>query len=67
MIVNTPGQLLTRREAADLLGLKAQTLAVWASTGKNDLPYIAVGGRTRYRLSAIEEWLESRTVGSIER
>jgi len=57
----TQDRLLTRQEAADMLGLKAQTLAIWASNGRHDLPFIKVGRSVRYRMSDIEQWLASRT------
>ena len=38
-------KLLTRREVAELLGLKSQTLAKWGMTGKN-LSVIKIGPRT---------------------
>ena len=56
--------LLNRDEAAAILGLKPTTLAIWACTGRNDLPYIKVGSRVRYRRTDLEEWLRRRTTGS---
>jgi excisionase family DNA binding protein len=55
--------LLTREQAAQFLGVKAQTLAVWASTKRYALPMIKVGSLARYRRSDLERFLESRTVG----
>ncbi len=54
--------LLTREQAAEYLGLSAQTLAVWTATGRYDLPVVKVGRLVRYRLSDLDAWLESRTV-----
>lgn len=54
--------LLTRREAAELLGLKPQTLAVWAVSGKY-LPYVRCGRAARYKRSDIEQFIRLRTVG----
>ena len=59
-------KLLTRREAADFLGLRAQTLATWAMTGKYNLPTIKVGRSVRYRRSDLERWLAARTVGAVD-
>lgn len=53
--------LLSREKAAEYLGLQPQTLAVWASTGRYDLPYIRVGRSARYRQSDLDAWLESRS------
>lgn len=55
-------RLLTREEAAKVLGVRPQTLAVWHCTGRQRLPVIKVGGRCRYRLDDLERWLAERTV-----
>lgn len=53
--------LFTRREAAQFLHLKSQTLAKWAMTGQH-LPVIRIGrGRVRYRLSDIEDFIAQQT------
>jgi len=57
-------RLLTREDAADLLSIRPQTLALWASTKRYDLPYVKVGRAVRYRLSDIEQFLKSRTVNA---
>jgi excisionase family DNA binding protein len=63
----SPPELLTREQAAEYLGMKPQTLAVWATTHRYDLPMIRVGSRVRYRRSDLDKWLESRsTIGSDE-
>ncbi len=61
---NRTGQrcaLLTRRQAAEFLGLKPQTLEVWAAK-RTGPPFVRVGGVVRYRQSDLDEWIESRTV-----
>lgn len=58
--------LLNRDEAAAMLGLKPTTLAIWACTGRNSLPYIKVGSRVRYRRSDLDRWLLDRTRGTTE-
>ena len=45
-------KLLTRREAAEYLGLKPQTLAAWAVTGHYGLSMIRVGRSARYRIGS---------------
>jgi excisionase family DNA binding protein len=45
-------RLVSRREAAQLLGLQPQTLAKWAMTGKI-LPVVRIGRSCRYRLSDV--------------
>jgi len=59
-------KLLTRSQAAELLGLREQTLAVWASTHRYNLPFVKVGRAARYRLGDLQKWLDSRTVGAVE-
>lgn len=60
----TPPPLLTRNQAAEYLGVKPQTLALWASTKRYKLPYVKVGRSVRYRRSDLEAFLNSRTVGA---
>jgi excisionase family DNA binding protein len=54
-------QTLTPAQAADILGLSKGTLEVWRSTGRYNLPFIKMGRYVRYRLSDINEFIESRT------
>ena len=56
------GSLLTREEAATILGLKPQTLAAWACRRKGGLSYVKVGSRVRYRLCDLTEFVERETV-----
>lgn len=53
---------MTRREAAEYLGLSPTTLEVWASTGRYSLPFVKVGRRAFYRRSDLDKWIRSRTV-----
>lgn len=59
---NDRDQLLTRRQAADLLCIAEGTLAVWTSTNRYPLPYVKVGRAVRYRRSDIDAFIASRTV-----
>jgi excisionase family DNA binding protein len=61
-----PGRLLTRAEAADRLGLQEQTLAVWATTKRYNLPFLKLGRAVRYRPADIEAWLDRQTVRAEE-
>ena len=61
--VSTPN-LLTRRQAAQYVGLAEQTLAVWAMDGRN-LPFIKAGRAVRYRREDLDEFLRRRTVGQL--
>lgn|ERR1035437_7651654 len=58
-------ELLTRPEAAQLLGVKPQTLAKWATTQQNGLPYIKVGKSVRYRRSDLTQFMARNTVGTV--
>jgi excisionase family DNA binding protein len=56
---------MTSQEAADHLGVRVQTLAVWRRSKRHpDLPYIKVSQHVRYRRADLDRWLESRTHGS---
>jgi excisionase family DNA binding protein len=57
-------RLLTRNEAAAYLGVKPQTLAVWATTGRYKLPFVKVGRTVKYRVTDLDAFLEGRTVTS---
>lgn len=56
--------LLDRDQAADFLGIKPQTLSVWACSGRYALPFCKVGRRVKYRLADLEKFLAERTVTS---
>ena len=49
--------LLTRKEAARVLGMAPQTLAIWAMDGRNRLPMLKFGRTVRYRMSDLEKWM----------
>lgn len=55
-------RLLSRKEAAELLGIKEITLAIWKSTKRHQLPVVKVGRLVRYRLSDLHDFIERRTV-----
>lgn len=48
--------LYTQAEVAEILDLKPRTLANWRSQGKGPSSFL-VGGRVRYRQSAVEKYL----------
>jgi predicted DNA-binding transcriptional regulator AlpA len=51
--------LLTTRQAAEILGLREQTLANWRNTKSTALPYVKVGRKAiRYEMTAVEEFLQ---------
>lgn len=60
----TRSPLLSRDEAAAYLGIKAQTLAAWASKGDYTLPLVKIGRLAKYRLTDLEAFVASNTVSS---
>lgn len=62
VVSHQPPEMLTRREAAAYLGLQPITLSAWASTGRENLPYLRMGRSIRYRRSDLEKWLIAHTV-----
>jgi len=60
-------RLLTTKEAAEFLGVKPNTLEVWRSTQRYDIPHIKVGASVRYRPLDLVDWIDSqRQGGSLE-
>lgn len=53
--------LLSPEEAATYLGIVENTLSVWRSTGRYNLPYIKVGRLVKYRIADLEEFLARNT------
>lgn len=66
MSAGTEDKLLTRRQAAEVLGFQPQTLARWKWEGREDRPpEVRVGRRAvRYRASDLAKWIASRADGS---
>ena len=50
---------LSRIEAAEYLGCKEGTLAIWKCTKRYNLPYVKIGRNIRYRLSDLMEFVEN--------
>jgi len=57
----TPNQLLSRKQAAEYLGVKENTLAIWACNKRYSLPVIKVGRLCKYRVSDLDNFLNERT------
>jgi|JI6StandDraft_1071083.scaffolds.fasta_scaffold862619_1 predicted DNA-binding transcriptional regulator AlpA len=53
-------RLLSRKEAANFLGLKESTLATWKSTKRQYLPVVKVGRLARYRMSDLLDYINNR-------
>ncbi|MFC1552196.1 helix-turn-helix domain-containing protein [Candidatus Latescibacterota bacterium] len=54
-------RLLTPDEAAAILGVSPQTLAVWRTTKRYPLAFVKVGRLIRYRIEDIKLFIDSRT------
>lgn len=57
-----PNRLLNRKEAADFLGVKEVTLAIWKSTKRHNLPVVKVGRLAKYRYGDLLEFVDRQTV-----
>ncbi len=55
-------KLITRTEAAEILGLKPSTLSAWACLKTHELPYVRIGSRAMYRISDIEDFINQNLV-----
>jgi excisionase family DNA binding protein len=55
--------LLTPPEAAAYIGVTGNTLSVWRCVGRYNIPFIKVGRLVKYRKSALDAFLDSRTYG----
>ena len=58
-----PNRLLSRKEAADMLGMQPSTLAAWATLRKGDLPFLKIGARAKYRLADVQRFIDRSYVG----
>ena len=57
-----PDAMLTTPQAADVLGLRPQTLHDWRSRGRGPA-YLRLGGRAvRYRYSDLVAWADAQRV-----
>lgn len=59
---NQQNRLITRDEAAAMLGLKPQTLAKWAHTKNRNLKMIKIGSAVRYRIADVEAFIKQNCV-----
>ena len=55
----SPNKLLTRKEAAEYLGVSTQTLAIWKWSGRYPLPYVKIGRRIKYRQSDLDDFIQA--------
>jgi hypothetical protein len=55
--------VVNEKQASEIVGVTPGTLQVWRCTRRYPLPYIKVGRAVRYRVSDLQAFLASRTVG----
>ncbi len=63
--LNYEEKLLSRKEAADFLGLKENTLAVWACNKTYYIPMFKIGKYIKYKLTDLVKFIENQEVGKI--
>jgi len=56
-------QLLTRKQAAEFLGVKEATLAHWKCTGRYNLSSVKIGRLVKYKVSDLENFIEKNRHG----
>lgn len=56
--------LVPPERAAELLGVNVGTLNVWRCTRRYPLAYVKVGRRVFYKLSDLQRFVETRTIGA---
>jgi excisionase family DNA binding protein len=54
-------EMFTPKQAADYLGVTAETLSVWRCTRRYAIPFVKVGRKVCYRKSDLDKFLDSRT------
>ena len=55
----TPREVMDLRQAADYLGISADTLYTYASSGF--IPAFKLGNRWRFKRSIMDQWMEERS------
>lgn len=56
--------LLTRKQAAEYLGVEPETLHNWACTKRYNLKFYKVGRLAKYRLEDLDAFLSQRAVNA---
>ncbi len=52
--------LMTRKEAADYLGVSEMTLAIWKSTGRYSVRVYKIGRLAKYKKADLDAFIASR-------
>ncbi len=63
-LIAAGADLLDEHAAAVMLDLSPDTLRVWRSTGRYNLPFLKIGRNVRYRRADLQMWLEARARAS---
>ena len=63
--LNYKDKLLSRKEAAEFLGLKENTLAVWACNKTYYIPMFKIGKYVKYKLTDLIKFIEDQEMGKI--
>ena len=61
----TTPRLLTTAAAAQILGVKPFTLQAWRGRGKGPAYVRVSANRVRYRVEALDAWVQERTVPAV--
>lgn len=52
---------LSPAQTAELLNVSKDTLQIWRSTGRHNLPFVKIGGRVNYRVGDLRAWIDQRS------
>jgi excisionase family DNA binding protein len=55
-------ELVNRKLAAEFLGCKENTLAVWATNKRYNLPFYKIGRLVKYKISDLEKFIENGVI-----
>ncbi len=58
----SPNNFLNSNQAAELLGIKPETLAIWRYNKRYALTYIKIGSKVFYRREDIESFIIENTI-----
>lgn len=58
LVSNRQERMLTRKEAAEFLEVRENTMAIWAITKRYDIPMYKVGKYIKYKLSDLQKFKE---------
>jgi len=55
-------KLIPAIDTANILGITPETLSVWRSSGRYNLPFVKIGSRVMYRQEDIQSFIDNRTM-----